>query len=211
MNEPKTVSHKIIDPIRRDIIAGILVWVPVVITFLVLKYLFNSVDGILAPFLRRFFGLQIPGLGIVAGLVLLYLTGLFTSHYFGRQLVKWGDSILERVPIVKNIYLATKQFLHTITTSGKMQFKRVVLVKYPNPGFRAVGFVTGSSKNPEGRTLLHVFIPTTPNPTSGMLELIPEEEVLDTSMSIEEGLRLVVSGGILAPSDLHRPPDHASS
>ena len=191
--------------IRKSILAGILVWVPIVITFLVLKYLFNFLDGILSPAIEKLIGFRIPGFGILAAILLLYVTGLVASHYLGDRLIKWGDSILHQVPIVKNIYQATKQFLHTITTSGKMQFKQVVMVKYPHPGLRALGFVTGSSKTADGKSMLHVFIPTTPNPTSGMLELIPEEEVEETNLSVEEGLRLVISGGILAPDTLSKP------
>lgn len=206
MSPLNSISRTIWDRIRRPIIAGILVWIPIVITFLVLRYLFNALDGILAPYLVKILGHKIPGLGILVGLILLYATGLAASHYLGTQLIHWGDALVNKIPIVKNIYQATKQFLHTITTSGKIQFKRVVIVKYPNPGFRAIGFVTGASKDKEGRPMLHVFIPTTPNPTSGMLELIPEAEVQETDLTVEEGLRLVVSGGILSPEDLHKRP-----
>ena len=196
------LSNQFWEQARKRIIAGILVWVPIVITFLVLRYLFNSLDGILSPLIKHFVGFKIPGLGIIAALLLLYATGVAASLYLGDRLIKLGDRILDQVPIVKNIYQATKQFLQTITSAGKMQFKRVVIAKYPHPGLRAIGFVTGSSKNPEGQTFLHVFIPSTPNPTSGMLELIREAEVEETKLSVEEGLKLVISGGILAPDEL---------
>jgi len=184
-------------------ITGFAVVIPLVITFLILRMLFNWVDGILAPLLLRILSVHIPGLGIILTFSIIYLAGLATTNVFGRRLLDLGESILFRLPIIRSIYGPTKQLVVMMTTPDGKGFKRVVLVEYPSPGFWVVGFVTGEIPVDEKAfPQWSIFLPTTPNPTSGMMVILPPHHVQLTDITVEEAIRFVVSGGIVVPPSL---------
>jgi uncharacterized membrane protein len=138
--------------------------------------------------------------GLLMLFLILYFAGAFAANFIGKRIIAFGEGIVERMPLVKTIYGTSKQLIHSATLPGKGAFKRVVLVPFPRTGSKALGFVTGSFTDKHGRKLLSVFVSTSPNPTSGFVVLYPEEEVEDTPLSVEEGFKIIVSGGILTPT-----------
>jgi uncharacterized membrane protein len=186
--------------IRSRLLTGLFVIFPVGFTVWILYILFRFLDNILRPAIDPWLGFPIPGLGLLAVIVLLYLVGLLAANVLGRQILVAAESLLLRMPFVRAIYLASKQVIDTLRLPGKGAFQRVVLVQYPRRGIWALAFVTGTAHREEdGATLLHLFLPTSPNPTSGMMLILRETEVVGLNITVEEGIRLVVSGGILSP------------
>jgi len=202
MTKEKSLITKIQDSIRASLIAGILTVIPLGITYFVLSFLFRVLDGFLSPLIKKWVGHSIPGLGIVVMVVLLYIVGLLARNVFGVALIRLGEGILERLPIIKNVYQASKQIVQAFSMSGKKSFQRVVVIEYPRPGLKALAFVTGTHiEKDSGKKYISVFVPTTPNPTSGVLEFVPEEQAVDIGISVEEAIKLVVSAGVLLPGN----------
>jgi uncharacterized membrane protein len=129
---------------------------------------------------------------------------MFTTHFLGRRFIKMGENLMLKLPIVKSVYSASKQVMDTFSNSTKAAFTATVLVSFPHPGARALGFVTGTILDPDGRKLYRIFVATTPNPTSGFLILLPEEDVTFTDISVEDGIKMIVSGGMLAPKQYEK-------
>jgi uncharacterized membrane protein len=188
--------------IRNRLVAGVVVAVPVAITYLVLSWLFRFADGLLGPGIDWVTGRHIPGVGIAGGLVLVYLIGLLGTNVLGRWMIHVGDSALHRAPVVNIIYKAAKQVMIAIRMSRETPFQRVVLVEFPRQGIWSLGFATGSAVDVSGKRMLPVFIATAPNPTSGYLILFPEAEVRPTTMTTDEALRMVISGGFASPTTI---------
>jgi uncharacterized membrane protein len=189
--------------LKARMISGMLVLGPLVITLFILKLIFAALTAFVLPVLRPWL-VDLPESAVViiatvAALLLIYLVGMFTTHFLGRRLIKAGEDIMMKLPIVKSVYSASRQVMDTISSSTKASFTATVLVEFPHPGALAVGFITGTILNPEGKTLYRVFVATTPNPTSGFLILLPEEGVTFTDISVEDGIKMIVSGGMLAP------------
>ncbi len=189
--------------VRTRLMSGLLVLIPLAVTLFILNLLFSSLTSFARPVMRPWVG-ELPeyALTLIAFLVtvlLLYFVGLITNHIIGRRLIHWGETLLMKLPIVKSVYSASKQVVETFSSSTKAAFKAVVLVEFPRKGSLAVGFVTATILNPEGKTLFNVFVATTPNPTTGFLVIYPEEEVNFTDISVEDGIKMIVSGGMLAP------------
>lgn len=189
--------------IKKRVITGIVVVVPLWATFLLIRAFFDAIDGLLGPYLKPLIeyylpGIHtIPGLGILAALIVLYLIGLVTTNIVGRQVVHRLDLLLKRIPLVKTIYGATKQITEAFTAPTRTVFKRVVFVAPFSPGTHVIGFVTNTVQDDCGRELPVVFIPSTPNPTTGFTLIMPPERVIETAMTVEEGMKWVLSGGIL--------------
>jgi len=187
--------------LKGTFIAGLFVVIPIGITIFILKFLFNFTDGILSSYLDRLFGiltgqeLHFPGLGIITGVVVIYLGGLLATNVLGTQLLKLGDSLLSRIPLVSSIYSSSKQ-LTKVFREGKSSYRRAVFVEWPRPGVKAVGFVTAEVER-NGERLVVVYVPTMPNPTSGFALFFREEDVVDSGMTVEEALKFVVSGGAI--------------
>jgi uncharacterized membrane protein len=185
--------------VRRDFLAGILIIVPLAVTVLILKWLFQSIDGILSPAVDAVFGRHIPGIGFGAIIVLIYLAGLFTRNALGWRILQRCESLLEEVPIIREIYSTARQILESVMLPHEGAFKEVVLVEFPRPGMRTIGFITNRLMDSSGQQLVNVYIPTTPNPTSGHLEIIPEDDVCHIDMPVDEAIKMVVSGGTVSP------------
>ena len=187
--------------IQRRLIAGLIVVVPLWLSYIALKFFFFLLDGFFAPIIKRVFGFSIPGLGFLLLVAFVYLIGMITTNIIGKSLIHLGESILNRIPFVKNIYQGAKQLMHTISMSKTMGFKRVILIEYPRKDLFAVGFVTNLIDDKRnGRKFIVVFIPTPPNPVNGMFEIVPEEQVIETNLTIEDGIKMVMSAGMLTPS-----------
>lgn len=189
---------KIRDRFRKYFITGLLVIVPVWATFYVLSALLGWIDDILGDLPQQFIGFHFPGLGIVTLIAVVLLVGLLSANYIGKRLVWYGDKVLNRVPLVRGVYSTIKQITETFSTEHN--FHGVALVEYPRKGSYTVGFVTGEVVGDRlgltGR-LVSVFVPTTPNPTAGFLLLIPEQEVRRLDMTVEQGMKFIVSLGLV--------------
>jgi len=192
--------EQVIRHLKGKFITGLFVVVPVGITLFILKFLFNFADGILGSYLDSIFSnfvvhreYHVPGLGMLTGAVVIYLSGILATNVMGTRLLKWWDDLLSRIPLVKSIYNSSKQ-LTQVFKEGKTSYRRAVFVEWPRVGVRAVGFVTGEVER-DGEKLIVVYVPTMPNPTSGFALFFRECEVYDSGMTVEEAVKFVVSGG----------------
>lgn len=190
--------------LRRYFIAGLLVFLPLAVTYTVLAWLFGVLDNFLGRLFTVLFGYKVPGLGLVATIVVIFLMGAMVTNVLGRRLVRGFETVLMRIPLARTVYSATKQISDSIFIKRRGAFQRAVLVEWPRKGLYSVGFVTGEStgetqmKTPP--RVFNVFIVTTPNPTTGFLILVPEEEIIPLEMSVEDALKLVISGGLVSPT-----------
>lgn len=197
--------------LRRWFFAGLLVSAPILLTAYITWLLVTWIDGYTASFLpsnlnpATYVDFPLPGIGIVFGVVLIILIGALTTGLLGRSLIRVGESLLSRVPVIRSLYGATKQIMETVMASQSDAFREVVLIEYPRRGIWAIGFVTGATKgevqNLSSEKLINVFVPTTPNPTSGFLLFFPRQDVISLDMGVEEAVKMVVSGGIVTPDD----------
>ncbi len=195
--------------LRRYLIAGLLVWVPLIVTGLIIKFLVDMLDFtilLLPPSWRpeAILGFSVPGTGVVVAIVIVFVTGLVAANIVGRKLFDIGDAIVDRIPLVSSIYSAVKQVMRTLLDDGGQSFKRVLLVEYPRKGLWTLGFQTGVGVGEvQQRTeqdVVTVFIPTTPNPTSGFVIMVPREDAVELDMSVEDGLKFVMSLGVVTPN-----------
>ncbi len=202
--------------LRNYLLAGIIVTAPISITFFIIWQvlaLFDDWAGALIPERynpETYLPVSLPGLGFLLMLGLLTLIGWFTAGYVGRTLMRTGERVLQRMPVVRSIYGTLKQIFETVLAQSSRSFREVVLIEYPRRGIWAIAFVTGPTRGEiqemSDEELVNVFLPTTPNPTSGFLLFVPKRELVHLSMSIEEGMKLVISGGIVTPP---RPGEQA--
>ncbi len=204
---------------RRKMIAGLLVVLPVFVTFFVIKFLFTMIGGILSPVVVRAVGsfgfspnskvdeFIITSVAFVLTFVALYFIGVIATNFLGKVVIKFFESIVNNVPIIKNVYTSSKKLFEIISLPTTQSFNRVVIVEYPRVGMKAFAFVTGSLKTEREEELTSIFIPTTPNPTSGFLIYLPDQDIEATDLSIEEGMKLIVSGGILVPERMELNTD----
>ena len=192
--------------IRAWFFTGLLVTAPVLltvyITWAAIKLIDSQVSKLLPGFETSILG-NVPGIGLVIGAVLITLIGAIAAGFLGRYIIRLGEAILNKMPVVRSIYGATKQILETVISTQSDAFREVVLVEYPRKKLWVIGFVTGNTKGEvAGRipsSMVNVFVPTTPNPTSGFLLFCPREDVIFLKMTVEEAVKLVVSGGIVTP------------
>jgi uncharacterized membrane protein len=198
---------------RRYFITGLLIVLPVLVTVYLFISLFLFFDNILGRYISRFtlesFGYRIPGLGLLVFIVVIFAAGFFGTNYLGRRLLKYFESLWVRFPFVRSIYMGAKQVTHLIFSSkaeGEGGFKKVVLIQYPSKGIYSLGFVTNETCQEicekASRKLLNVLVPSVPNPLTGFVIFVPREEVVYLDMPIEEGLKIIISGGVLSPKDL---------
>lgn len=202
------MTHHLLAALRRYLIAGLLVWVPLVITFFVVRFLVDLMDQslkLLPPGWRpeALLGFKVPGLGIVLTFIVVFVTGLVVANLAGRKLVAFWESLLGRIPLVRSIYSASKQVMETLFGAGGNAFRKVLLIEYPRRGMWTLAFQTGKPVGEvQDRTeheVITVFVPTTPNPTSGFVVFVPRTEVIELAMSVEDGLKMIISLGVVTP------------
>ena len=195
--------HKIKTNFKNNLLSGLVLTIPLFITIIVLRAIFNLFDDLILPVVQKYLDVNIPGLGIFIGLILIYFVGMITKNFFAKKAIERGEKILTRIPIAKTVYSSVKQILMTISGPGKTSFKKVLLVEYPRKGIYSVGFLNGEIYNEsENKILLSVLVVTSVNPTSGFLILVPPEEAMFTKTSVEEAMKLIVSGGIVTPKTM---------
>ena len=192
--------------VRRRFLAGVLILAPAVVTAWIFWKIFSSVDSVLNPLKERYPILDWPGVGFVVVLLLILLIGIFAGNFIGRRVISQGERILYNIPLIRRIYTAVKELSEVFLTDRTTVFKQVVIVRFPHRDSYAIAFVTRKSpallNDVTHTTLLNVFVPTTPNPTSGFLLMVPSEEVIHVPISVEEGLKMVISGGAFTPGSL---------
>ena len=202
--------------LRAYFFAGVLVTAPIGITAYLAWSVVSWVDESVLPLLpaqynpETYLPFSLPGIGLVVLLVFMTAVGAVTAGMLGRMVVGYGERVLSRMPIIRSVYSATKQIFETMLAKKSTAFREVVLVEFPRPGMWSIGFITGVTEGEvqelADEEVLNVYIPTTPNPTSGFLCFVPRSEVYALSMTVEEGIKLVVSGGLVIPPD-RRPPE----
>ena len=205
------MTKKIFKHLRTKIFAGILVILPLGITFFILKFVFNTLDSILDPLMPRLtvylFNREylIPGLGIIGFFLLLYLFGVIATNVLGRKLVNWADRLFTNIPVVKNIYLSSKQLTDAFSATRKGSFRQAVFVEFPQEGNYVIGFVTNELTDLERQTKVTVFVPTAFVPPQGFLLFLPKEKILPSQLTIEEAIKAIMSVGIVTPHTLSVP------
>jgi uncharacterized membrane protein len=201
--------------LRRYLIAGVLVWLPIVVTVLIVKFLIDLMDTTLLLLPESvqpdaLLGIHIPGLGAVLSAVVLLVTGMLVTNLLGESMVGLGEKLLARIPFVRAIYSATKQLTETLFSGSGKSFRKVVMVRYPHANSWTLAFLTGDgsqeANQKSGRELVHVFVPTTPNPTSGFFLMVPRDEVIELDMSVDAGLKTILSAGAVTAPDSPVPP-----
>lgn len=193
---------------RRYLIAGLLIWVPLAVTIFIVRLLINWLDGTvqLIPEAYRpetLIGYAIPGLGVLLTVVVVMLTGLFAANLFGRKLVKFWEDLLSHVPLVRSVYSGAKQLAETMFSEDGQSFRKVLLVEFPRRGLWTIAFLTGTdqgeAQKKTGHDVINIYIPTTPNPTGGYFVMVPREDVQELDMSVDEGLKMLMSMGAVVP------------
>lgn len=188
--------------IKKYFLSGILVIVPLIITYVVLKFFLSSIDGILSPLLERYFGYYIPGLGIAITIAIIFLAGILARGVVGRSALGLWERFLSSLPLVRTIYTAAKQLLISVAEPKESMFQRVVIIPYPRLGMYSIAFAANEVRlDRQGLNgdYVAVFIPSTPTPFTGYMLMVKKEEVYPTTMSVEEAVKFIVSGGIVVP------------
>ncbi len=194
---------------RRYFISGLLVWLPIWVTLLAITFLFDLMSNTLSLLPHRYqpdvlFGFHIPGIGVLITLSVIFLTGIVAANIVGKQLVVFGDAIIGRIPLVRSVYTGVKQVTETLFTPGGQSFRRVLLVQFPHEGLWSIAFQTGDvavqiqehvTKDP----MVSLFIPTTPNPTSGFLMMAERKNVIELDIPVEQALKFIISLGVVQP------------
>jgi len=196
--------------LRRYLIAGLLVWLPLGVTVLVIRLLVGVMDNTLLVIPKQYhpdtlLGFHLPGLGLVLAVTIVLVTGVIVANFFGRRLIALWEALLARIPLVRTIYHSVKQVAETVLATDGKSFRKVLLIEYPRRGIYTLAFQTGKAvgeiQDKTGTQVVNVFVPTTPNPTSGFFILVPREDIIELDMSVDDGLKMIVSMGVIVPGD----------
>jgi uncharacterized membrane protein len=217
--EPEAKDPKAHSParkVRNYLIGGLLIWIPIMITVWVVRFLSGILDSsllLLPPSWRpeAVFGTYVPGVGIVMSLVLLFVTGVVVKNLFGGQIVAGLESLVRRIPVVGSVYGGAKTFSETVLTDKGKSFKQVVMVEFPRKGVFSIGFITSheleEAQAKTAQEVTCVFVPTTPNPTTGFLVLVPKDEVVNMDMTVDEAFKMLLTLGVVVPTWKNKPAD----
>src|SRR4030043_579645 len=198
--------------LKNYLLTGLIVVVPITITVYIIQTLIGVMDDFLSFVPNAYhpdtlLGFHLPGLGLVLVTILVFLIGLLTHSYIGNKVVEIWDLLVGRIPLVRNIYQAIKQFTEAVCSNTGSHFKQVVMLGFPRPGLYSIGFLAGPAKGEietrAGQPVMSIFIPCTPNPTTGYYVLIPEKDLIPLDMSVEEAFKLIVSSGLVLPNPHH--------
>jgi len=196
--------------IRRIIVAGLLVWLPLGVTIFIIRVLLDLLGQtykIIPEFFRpeNLLGFSIPGFGILLAVVIIFVTGLIAANFIGKSLVDWWESFLDKIPFVRSIYSPLKKFAELVLSDQTQSFSKVLLIEYPRKGLYSLCFQTsknlGEIEEKSGVDVVCVFVPTTPNPTSGLILMVPQSDVIELDMSVEDGLKMIISLGVVVPGE----------
>ncbi len=207
---PKKKKSAFFARTRINFLTGVVIVAPVLLTINLIWWAINVVDGFFVPWVPAFYnpstylGFNVPGFGVIVFLVFTAAVGALTKGLFGRQLLKFGENIVDRMPIIRSVYNALKQISETVLSKSNASFQKACLVEYPRKGIWAIAFVsteTGGELKPKmgGQDMLSIFLPTTPNPTSGFLLFVPRTDLVMLDMTVEDAAKLVISAGLVTP------------
>jgi uncharacterized membrane protein len=208
------VKSRVVRAFRRYLIAGLLVWLPLGVTWLTFLFLIDLVDRLVPLLPLRYqpdvlLGFHVPGFGVLLALVVLLVTGVLVANFIGRQLVGWWEELLNRIPLVRTIYSSVKGLTETLVSGTGASFRKVVMIEYPRKEMWSFGFVTASGieeiDRKTGKRQVCVYVPTTPNPTSGLIVMVPEDEIIELDMSVDVAMKMIVTLGVVVPPAPARP------
>ena len=195
--------------LRKYIIAGLLVWLPLAATVAIIKLVIDLLDGLILLLPSDYqpanvLGFSVPGYGIVLAIAILLLTGMLAANLFGRRLVEFWEAVLNRIPLVRTIYKSVKQISTTLLDSDGKSFRKVIMLEYPRKGVWSIGFLTNPHvinelEQTDNTDMVAVFVPTTPSPAFGFMLMVPHEEIVELDMTIEEGFKFIISMGVIIP------------
>jgi len=198
--------------LRRYFISGLLFWLPIWATFLVIKFLVDILNNTISLLPHQYqpdvlLGFHIPGIGVMITLAVILITGLLVANFIGKKLVNLWENVVSRIPLVRTVYTGVKQVLDTLFSPGGQSFRKVLLVEYPRAGLWSIAFQTGDGTDEvveavSAGSMVSLFIPTTPNPTSGFLMMVPRDKVIELKMSVEQALKYVISLGVVQPDSV---------
>ncbi len=191
--------YSLIKNVKTKFFAGLVALIPMVLTFYVLRFIYILMNQISAPIVKKYFDLEIPLLGISGMIIFIYLLGIIVTNLIGVKILELGEIILRKVPLVSTIYVTFKQITNTLTLNNNQSFQGTVYIEYPKKNLWTIAFISGSSKNNNNNEYYHLFVPTTPNPTSGFFIVIRKNKTIPTGLSVENSLKTIISGGLLAP------------
>ncbi len=207
---------KIRKSIKGVFLTGIAAIIPIGVTIFILHLIIGMMNNLVRVVPSRFhpdqlLSFHIPGLGVIVTLILIFTIGLITKSYLGKKLVSFGERLVSKIPLVSGIYNALKQLVDAVLSDKGESFKRAVLIEYPRKGLYSIAFVTGVAKGEvqvkTSQRCVNVFVPTTPNPTSGFYIMVPEGDTISLDMTVEEAFTLIISGGIISPGDIRKIPE----
>jgi len=195
--------------LQRYFISGLLFWLPILATVVVIKFIFDILNNTLALIPHRYqpdvlLGFHIPGIGIIIPLLVIAITGLLVANFLGKKLVNLWDSLVVRIPLVRTVYTSVKQVLDTLFSPGGRSFRKVLLVEYPREGLWTIAFQTGDATSEVTKAvndgdMVSIYVPTTPNPTSGFLLMVSRSKIIELDMPVEQALKFVISLGVVQP------------
>ena len=196
--------RRIMRAVRKHFLAGIIVVIPIAATLAVLIWFFINVDNVLQPVIKLIFGHRIIGVGFAISVVIIYIIGVIASNLVGRRILRFGESILDRIPIFRQIYRGFKQVVDSLSgyQVKTAAFHEVVLIEFPREGMKTLGFITNEIIDESGNKMYAVYVPTAPVPTSGYFEIGPEEMITRISLTVDEAMRMIMSSGIVSPQKI---------
>jgi uncharacterized membrane protein len=215
LNRAELLRARFLRGLRRFLMSGLLFWLPILATVVVVQFILGIVDRTLVLLPSgwqpdRLFGLHIPGFGGVLAVVIMLLTGVLLSNFIGRFLVGFWEEMLNHIPFIRAIYGGVKSFSETLLSNSGNSFKKVLLIQYPRAGMWSVGFQTAADipliTDKTGVPQVCVFIPTTPNPTSGFIVMVPHADVIELDMTVDEAMKMIVTLGVVVPHRAVAPP-----
>lgn len=198
---------------RRYIVAGLLVWVPLGVTLLVVRLLVNWLDNSLLLIPEAYqpsnlLGFDIPGLGVVLSILIVFVTGIVAANFFGRSMVSVWEYLLSKIPLVRSVYSGAKQLAETMFSDSGQSFRQVLLIEFPRRGLWSLAFLTGTdvgeAQTKTGHDVINVYVPTTPNPTGGYFVMVAKDDVIELDMSVDDGLKMLMSMGAVVPDSIKK-------
>lgn len=202
---------------KKYFITGLLIWIPLSFTVMVLGWVVGTLDGWILPWLplhlhpQTILGFNIPGLGVAVGIFILFSTGVIGANVLGQRIVRSWEALLGRIPVVKTLYSGVKQVSDTLFSDSSKAFSKALLVQFPREGAWTIAFLTGTPGSEVAQQLgngyVSIYVPTTPNPTSGYFLMVPSTDVIELDMSVDEALKYIISMGVVAPPS--RTPEHS--
>ena len=198
----ESIWRRIMRVVRKHFIAGIFIVVPMAASVWVLIWVFVNVDNVLQPVVQLIFGKKIVGVGFGVTVIVIYIIGLIASNIFGRRILGFGESLVTRVPLLRQLYRGFKQVADSISgfPGKKAAFREVVLVEFPREGMKTLAFITNDILDESGNKLYAIFIPTAPVPTSGYFQIVTEDKIIRTNLTVDEAMRMIMSSGMVSPS-----------